>query len=257
MDFIANELKSLRMPGMAQCWLSLQETRQADALAFSDGLQLLLQAEKDQRKLNRNARLIKEAGFRYQASIEELVFDPTRGLDKNRIIQLASCEFIRQGAAILISGATGTGKSWLATALAYQACLSGFHVACFNLQKLFEKIAIARMETTLHKFFDKLVQTDLLVIDDFGMKTLEGQQLLDFLEVIEDRHAKRSTIIISQLPIADRYDILSANTTAADAILDRIVHTAVRFELAGMSMRRSANSTSINVKNEIYSTIEK
>jgi DNA replication protein DnaC len=245
MDFIANELKSLRMPGMAQCWLSLQETRQMDALSFSDGLQLLLQAEKDQRKLNRNARLIKEAGFRYQASIEELVFDPARGLDKNRIIQLASCEFIRQGAAILISGATGTGKSWLATALAYQACLSGFHVAYFNIHKLFEKIAIARMETTLHKFFDKLAQTDLLVIDNFGMKVLEGQQLLDFLEVIEDRHARKSTIIISQLPIADWYDILSSNTTAADAILDRIVHTAVRFQLAGMSMRRSTNNTEI------------
>jgi DNA replication protein DnaC len=170
-----------------------------------------------------------------------LVFDSARGLDKNRIIQLASCEFIRQGAAILISGATGTGKSWLATALAHQACLSGFHAAYFNMQKLFEKIAIARMETTLHKFFDKLAQTDLLVIDDFGMKTLEGQQLLDFLEVIEDRHARKSTIIISQLPIADWYDILNSNTTAADAILDRIVHHAVRFELAGMSMRRCSD----------------
>ena len=238
MDLIANELKSLRMPGMAQCWLSLQETRQADVLSFSDGLQLLLQAEKDQRKMNRNARLIKEAGFRYQTSMEELVFEPARGIEKNRVIQLAPCEFIRQGAAMLISGVTGTGKSWLATALAYQACLSGFHVAYFNLQKMFEKIAIARMETSLPKFFDKLAQTDLLVIDDFGMKVLEEQQLLDFLEVIEDRHARKSTIIISQLPIAEWYDILSANTTAADAILDRIVHTAIRFELTGMSFRK-------------------
>jgi DNA replication protein DnaC len=238
MDLIANDLKSLRMPGMAQCWLSLQETRQAGTLSLSDGLQLLLQAEKDQRKLNRNARLIKEAGFRYQTSLDELAFDSARGIEKNKVLQLASCEFIRQGAAILISGATGTGKSWLATALAYQACLSGFHVAYFNLQKLFEKIAIARIETALPKFFDHLAQTDLLVIDDFGMKVLEGQQLLDFLEVIEDRHARKSTIIISQLPIAEWYDILRANTTAADAILDRIVHTAVRFELVGMSMRK-------------------
>ena len=238
MDLIANELKSLRMPGMAQCWLSLQETRQANALSFSDGLQLLLQAEKDQRKLNRNARLIKEARFRYQTSLEELVFDSARGIEKNKVLQLASCEFIRQGVAILVSGATGTGKSWLATALAYQACLSGFHVAYFNLQKLFEKIAVARIEAVLPKFFDKLAQTDLLVIDDFGMKVLEGQQLLDFLEVIEDRHARKSTIIISQLPIAEWYEILSTNTTAADAILDRIVHTAVRFELKGTSLRK-------------------
>jgi DNA replication protein DnaC len=238
MDLIANELKSLRMPGMAQCWLSLQETRNADALSFSDGLQILLQAEKDQRKVNRNARLIKEAGFRYQATIEDLVFDSTRGIEKNKVLQLASCEYIRQGAAVLITGATGTGKSWLATALAYQACLSGFHVAYFNMQKLFEKITVARIEATLPKFFDKLAQTDLLVIDDMGMKALEGQQLLDFLEVIEDRHAKKATIIISQLPVADWYDIMNSNTTAADAILDRIVHTAQRFELKGNSMRK-------------------
>jgi DNA replication protein DnaC len=238
MDFIENELKSLRLPGMAACWLSLQETRKADALSLSDGLQLLLQAEKDQRKVNRNARLVKEAGFRYEASIEELVFDTTRGIDKNQVIQLASCEYVRRGAAILISGATGTGKSWLATALAYQACLSGFHVAYFNLQKLFEKIALARIEATLPKYFDKLAQTDLLVIDDFGMKVLEGQQLMDFLEVIEDRHARKATIIISQLPVVDWYDILSANVTAADAILDRIVHTALRFQLKGDSLRK-------------------
>jgi DNA replication protein DnaC len=238
MDLIASELKSLRMPGMAQCWLSLQETRKTDALSFSDGLQLLLQAEKDQRKVNRNQRLIKEAGFRYQTNMEELVFDTALGIDKNRVLQLASCEYIRRGDAILISGATGTGKSWLATALAHHACLSGFHVAYFNMQKLFEKITMARIEATLPKFFDKLAQKDLLVIDDFGMKILEGQQLLDFLEVIEDRHDRKSTIIISQLPVADWYEIMSANTTAADAILDRIVHTATRFELKGNSRRK-------------------
>jgi DNA replication protein DnaC len=240
MDLIANELKSLRMPGMAQCWLSLQETRNADALSFSDGLQILLQAEKDQRRVNRNARLIKEAGFRYQATIEDLVFDSTRGIEKNKVLQLASCEYIRRGASILITGSTGTGKSWLATALAYQACLSGFHVAYFNMQKLFEKITMARIEAELPKFFDKLAQTDLLLIDDFGVKTLEGQQLLDFMEVIEDRHARKATIIISQLPVVDWYDMMSSNTTAADAILDRIVHTAVqRFELSGESLRKN------------------
>ena len=239
MDLIANELKSLRMPGMAQCRLSMQETRKTDDVSFSDGLQILLQAEKDQRRINRNARLIKEAGFRYQASIEELAFDSARGIEKNRVLQLTSCEYIRRGSAILISGATGTGKSWLATSLGYHACLSGFHVAYFNMQKLFEKITVARIEAALPKFFDKLAQTDLLILDDFGMKTLEGQQLLDFLEVIEDRHGRKATIIISQLPVVDWYDIMSSNTTAADAILDRIVHTAVqRFELKGESLRK-------------------
>ena len=238
MDLIANELKSLKMPGMAQCWLALQETRKTDALSFSDGLQILLQAEKDQRTANRNQRLIKDAKFRYQASIEDVVFDAARGIEKNKVLKLASCEYVRQGISILVSGPAGTGKSWLATALGYQACLLGFHVAYFNMQKFFEQISIARIEASLPKFFDKLAQTDLLIMDDFGMKVLEGQQLLDFLEVIEDRHARKSTIIISQLPVADWYDILSANTTAADAILDRIVHTAKRFELVGDSLRK-------------------
>ena len=238
MDLITNELKSLRMPGMAQCWLALQETRKADTLSLSDGLAILLQAEKDQRKANRNQRLIKEAKFRYQASIEDVVFDSARGIDKNRVLQLASCEYIRKGDAILISGPAGTGKSWLATALAYQACLMEFHAAYFNMQKLFEQITMARIEASLPKFFDKLAQTDLLVLDDFGMKVLDGQQLLDFLEVIEDRHARKATIIISQLPVANWYDILNSNTTAADAILDRIVHTAQRFQLVGSSMRK-------------------
>ena len=123
-------------------------------------------------------------------------------------------------------------------ALGHQACLCGFHTAYYNLNKLFEQVTIHRVEASLLRFFDKLAATDLLIIDDFGMKALDGQQLLDFLEIIEDRHGRKATIIVSQLPVADWYDVLQGNTTAADAILDRIVHTAIRFELKGESMRK-------------------
>lgn len=238
MNEIANEFKSLRMPGMAQCWLALQETRKADSLTLSEGLLLLLQSEKDQRKENRNARLIKDAHFRYQVYIEDLTFDAARGLERNRVMNLSTCDYIRNGVPITITGASGTGKSGLGTALGYQACLLGFRVAYFNMQKLFEHITMARIESTLPKFFDRLAQTDLLILDDFGMKILDGQQLLDFMEIIEDRHGKKSTIIISQLPVADWYDILKKNTTAADAILDRIIHSAHRFELTGDTWRK-------------------
>ena len=105
---------------------------------------------------------------------------------------------------------------------------------------------MARVASTLHRFFTKLAQTDLLIIDDFGMKVLDGQQLLDFMEIIEDRHGRKATIIVSQLPVNDWYDVMKGNTTAADAILDRLVHTSVRFELKGDSMRRKKQQKSIN-----------
>src|SRR5690554_3527672 len=223
MNEIANEFKSLRMPGMAQCWTSLLETRKIDELSFYEGLQLLLQAEKNQRKENRNTRLISAARFRYQVTIEELNFDAARGLERGKIMQMA------------------TGKSWLGTALGYHACLMGQKVAYFNIQKLFETITLHRVEATLSKFFQKMANMDLLIIDDFGVKVMDGQQLLDFMELIEDRHGRKATIIMSQLAVADWYNVMLSNTTAADAILDRMVHTAYRFELKGDTMRKTKN----------------
>jgi len=241
MNEIANEFKSLRMPGMAQCWTSLLETRKIDGLSFYEGLQMLLQAEKNQRKENRNTRLISAARFRYQVTIEELNFDAARGLERGKIMQMASGEYIKQGAPILITGAAGTGKSWLGTALGYHACLMGYKVAYFNIHKLFETITLHRVETTLSKFFDKMANMDLLIIDDFGIKVMDGQQLLDFMELLEDRHGRKATIIMSQLAVTDWYDVMLSNTTAADAILDRMVHTAYRFELKGDTMRKPQN----------------
>lgn len=152
---------------------------------------------------------------------------------------------------MLITGAAGTGKSWLGTAFGHQACMSGYKVAYYNVYHLFEEITLARISSTLHRFFAKLAQTDLLILDDFGMKVLDGQQLLDFMEIIEDRHGQKATIIISQLPVADWYDVMKGNTTAADAILDRLVHTSVRFELKGASLRqKSSLKTSEIEKND-------
>jgi len=238
MDEIANQLKSLRLSSMANCWTSLLETHRVKELSLNDGLQLLLQAEYDGRKENRNARLIKEAHFRYQSSIEELVLDASRGFDKTLILHLATGEYIKKGIPVIITGATGTGKSWLATALGYRACLSGFKVKYYGIQKLFEQITLARIEATLPRFFDKMAGVDLLIIDDFAIKKLDGQQALDFMEIIEDRHARKATIIISQVPVTDWYSVLEINTSVADAVLDRILHTAQRFQLAGQSFRR-------------------
>ena len=151
---------------------------------------------------------------------------------------LASCEYIRQGASVLITGPAGVGKSYLATALGYQACLSGFKVRYYNMSKLLGDIQMARIEAKAAKFFDRMAEMELLIIEDFGMKVLDGQQLLDFTELIEDRHARKSTVITSQLPVRNWYDVLVKNTTVADAVLDRLAKTAHRFELNGDSMKK-------------------
>ena len=248
MDEIANTLKSLKMPGMAHYWTTMQETRQMDALSLKDGLQLLIQAELENRTLSRNSRLVKKARFRYQASISQVSYNSKRGIDRRKVLNLSTCDYGRKGISVLITGAAGMGKSWLGTAFGHQACMNGLKVAYYNVYRLFEEITLARISSTLHKFFARIAQTDPLILDDFGMRILDGQQLLDFMEIIEDRHGPKATITISQLPVADWYEAMKGNSTAADAILDRLVHTSVRFELQGTSMRQGNNSKCVEIK---------
>lgn len=238
MEKILSELKQMRLPGMAQTWQNLMETHQTYSLNILDGMRLLLQGEHDMRHANRNARLLKNARFRYQVSIDELACDSLRGLDQAYLTQLCAGEYIRRGIPIIITGATGTGKSWLASALGHHACVSGFKTRYWSILKLMEELAMARVEKQSKKLFDKIAAYDMLIIDDFGIKKLNNEQILDLMEIIEDRHARKATIIASQIPVSDWYDCLETNTTAADAILDRMVHTAIRFELKGDSLRK-------------------
>lgn len=238
METIYNELKGLYLSGMADRWRLLQEMRKTKEITLDEGMQMLLQAERDRRNENKIARLMKNAKFRYEASIEEVAFDSARGKDKDRIMQLATCDYIKAGTSVLISGPTGVGKSFLATALGHQACLHGFKVRYYNMQKLCEATNMARIESSISKFFDKVADIDLLIIDDFGLVKLSGQQLIDFMEIIEDRHGRKSTIIASQLPIEDWYDVLAKNKTIADSIMDRLVKVSYQFCLSGSSLRK-------------------
>lgn len=234
---IETQLSQLRLHGMSRTWQALTETRRQHELSLSEGLELLLQAEQQQRTNNRFERLRKMAKFRYQASVEELNLDASRGIARGLITSLASGEYLSKGESVLITGATGCGKSFLASALGHQACAQGYKVAWFNVQKLLLKTKISRVEGTIFKFFENLAKTDLLILDDFGLTHLEQQQQLDLMEMIEDRHAKASTIIASQLPVANWYDVIGEETIA-DAILDRLVHTSYRIELKGESLRK-------------------
>lgn len=234
---IETQMRALRLRGMERNWKALNETRRSTELTLSEGLSLLLQAESDERDEKRFERLKQNAGFRYQASIEEINMVTTRGLDKGLITTLATGEYIKKGDPILISGATGCGKSFLSSALGHQACAQGYKVLYFNLQKLLLKTKMARLEGTLHKLMDRISKTDLLIVDDFGLVNLDQQQRLDLMEIIEDRHAKASTIIASQLPVASWYDVIGEDTIA-DAILDRLIHGSYRIELKGESLRK-------------------
>jgi DNA replication protein DnaC len=234
---IETQLKQLRLHGMSRSWQALMETRKHHELSFAEGMELLIQAEQDEKGNKRFERLNRNTHFRYQASVQELTMDASRGLDKSLMTTLATGEYIPKGEAILISGATGTGKSFLASALGHHACSQGYKVVYFNLQKLLLKTKMSRVDGTIYKFFEKLSKTDLLILDDFGLTHLEQQQRLDFMEIIEDRHASAATIIASQLPVANWYDVIGEETIA-DAILDRMVHTSYRIELRGESLRK-------------------
>jgi DNA replication protein DnaC len=236
MKQIQEKLSQLRLKGMLRTWDALAETRRIQELSFADGMEMLLQSEEDERRNARFERLLKNAKFRYQASLEELSYDPSRELDKNLLTDLATCQYVANGESMVITGATGCGKSYLASALGHQACSNGYSVAYFNTQKFMLRIKMARMEGTILRFFDKIAKTSLFILDDFGLTHLEQQQQFDLMEIIEDRHGKKSTIIASQLPIGSWYDIIS-EATIADAILDRLVHTSYRIDLKGPSLR--------------------
>lgn len=237
-DQLQLQMSRLKLSGMARSWQALNETRRTCELSLAEGMEILLQAEQQQRSNRKFERLHKNARFRYQASVEELIFDPSRGLDKALISSLATGEYLEKGESILVTGSSGTGKSFLLSALGAQACAQGYSVAYFNMQKLMVKTRMARIEGTILKFFEKLAKTGLLVLDDLGLTHLEAQQQLDLMEIIEDRHGRASTIIASQLPVASWYDVIGPEPTVADAILDRLVHTSYRIEFLGCESLR-------------------
>lgn len=234
---IEQKLRQLRLAGMARGWQALGEARQIHELSFGEGLEILIQREDEERKDNRFNRMIKGARFRYQASLEELSYESSRGLNKSMIASLATCQYIVKGESVLITGATGCGKSYLASALGHQACLHGHSVIYSNTQKFMLRTKMARADGTILKYFDKIAKASLLILDDFGLTKMDQQQQFDLMEVIEDRHGKSSTIIVSQLPPASWFDVIS-ETTIADAILDRLVHSSNIIELKGESLRK-------------------
>lgn len=197
----------------------------------------LIDAEWQNRHNRRIERLIRSARFRYQANLNELDYQANRGLDKNIVLRLADMSFIKKRENIIITGPTGIGKSFIASALGYQACMMGYKTMYFNVQKLFAQLKAALADGSYFKMINKIEKQQVLILDDFGLKPLDNHNRQALLEIIEDRHNKHATIIASQLP-TDKWHRVIGESAVADAILDRLVHAAHRIQLSGESLRK-------------------
>ncbi len=232
------QLTTLRLDGMARAFEEQLTLPIAAELAFEDRFAQLVDRELHWRDNQRRDRLLKQAKLKQpQACLEDLDHRPGRGLDKPLIASLANGDWIRQGHALLIGGATGTGKTWLACALGQQACRQGFSTFYTRLPRLLDTLRIAHGDGSFGKRLAQLARLDVLILDDWGLTPLDPTARHDLLEVIDDRIQGRATIITSQLPIEHWHAWLN-DPTLADAILDRLVHQAYRLTLKGESLRK-------------------
>jgi DNA replication protein DnaC len=239
-----DKLKSLRLDGMGAAWLEQQRHADAIALGFDERFAMLVDAEWTYRDNKKVSRALKEAKLKLgTACLEGIEYAAKRDLDKSVIRQLASCRWVQEHQSILICGATGVGKSYLACALANQVCRKGFRALYKRATRLFDELKIARADGSYPRLLARLAKLDVLVVDDFAVSPLSDAERRDLLEVLEDRYGARSTIVTSQLPPASWHDFL-ADPTLADAICDRLLSNAHRLVLNGPSRRKELGKDS-------------
>jgi len=212
------KLKNMKFHGMAKAFEEQLNSSDFDSLSFAERLGLLVDRELSDRENDRLALRLKQARLRQQACIEDIDYQQPRGLDKSQIRQLSTCQWIKEHLNVLICGPTGAGKSYIACALGHKACLEGFKVQYQRALRLFRELGVARGDGRYSKLMNAMAKTDLLIIDDWGLGTLNHQERQDLLEIMEDRHGLRSTIVAGQLPVDHWHEVIG-NHTLADAIL--------------------------------------
>ena len=231
------KLGQMRLYGFEQSYREITNNAQQEKFTTDELIAHLVDAEYDDRYNKKLNRLIKQARFKQQASFEQINYHHPRGLDKNNLLRLQNCDWIRKSRDLLITGPTGVGKSFIACAIGFQACVNEFKVMYITANKLFDKLSFAKADGTYFKLIDSISRTKLLIIDDFGLRKIDNIQCTMMLDIIDDRHGKSSTIITSQLPVKSWYDCF-AEPTIADAIMDRLSYGSNRIDLTGESMRK-------------------
>lgn len=235
-----NQLRGLRLDGMVRAIEEQATSAAAAALGFDERLTLLVQREVAWRDDRRVERLLKAAKLKVSAAcVEDINWRASRSLDRSLVAALASGDWLRHAQNLLITGATGCGKTWLACALAHQAARSGFSVLYTRAARLFDELQVAHGDGSFARRLTQLAKLDLLVIDDFAISPIGAAERNDLLEVLDDRIGSRSTLITSQLPVKAWHTYLD-DPTLADAILDRVVHSSHKIELKGKSLRETA-----------------
>ena len=230
-------LIELGLTGMAKAFQDLAAQPEAQSLEHGEWLGLLLDREQTLRRQKRFEARTRAARLRHDAAVEDVDFRAARGLDRSLFLSLTSCDWIRARHNLIVTGPTGVGKSWLACALGQKACREDFAVAYHRVPRLFAALGLARGDGRHARILKAVARVDLLILDDWGPERLDDDQRRDLMEIIEDRHERRSTIVTSQVPIDLWYEIIG-NPTIADAVLDRLVHNAHRIALSGESLRK-------------------
>jgi DNA replication protein DnaC len=238
-----DKLYHLKLYGLASAFTEYLEQPDRADLCFEERFGMMIDREWSGRQERHLKRRLKSAKLREQACIEDVDYRHPRQLDRSVIQRLASCDWIRNHEDLVITGATGLGKTWLADALANQACREGFSAYHVRVSRLLEELRVARADGSYVRELNRLAKTDVLLLDDWGLAPLNDEQRRDLLEIVQDRHGVRSTIITSQLPVKKWHDAVG-DPTIADAIMDRLIHSAHRIELKGPSMRKKAEEPS-------------
>lgn len=232
-----DKMRKMQLWGMYRVFKTSLETEQGLTYTPDQFIAQLVDSEWDDRQNRSIALKIKNARFRYRAAIEDLYYNTDRNVDQNQIHRFADCTFIDKHENILITGSTGIGKSYIASALGHHACGLGYKVIYHNVPKLFSKLKMSKADGSYLREVAKIERQQLLILDDFGMQPFDAASRAALMELIEDRHGKGALIITSQVPVSKWHDVIGEQTIA-DAILDRIIHNAHRLELKGESLRK-------------------